>query len=536
MSKVAEYLQDHIRGDVSTSAAMRRHYSYDASTYCQLPQIIVSPLDEQDIRKVTRFAWQLAERGKILPIVARGAGTDIGGAAIGQAIVLATQTYLDKILEFDDKRGLVKLEPGVNFGRLQHILTFSHGSYVPAYPDSLDNSTIGGAIANNSGGERSLRKGAMSNYVKSLRVVLSNGDVIDTQRITKKEMSKKMGLSTFEGEIYRAVDGLLSENSETLSSYVTPSRGGVGYDLKSIRHDNGSVDLTPLFLGSQGTLGVVVRAVIETEKYNSEISQQVFVLSNREVLKELSAQVLADKSINLEYIDCSMLELARSNHKNFLSKELGEALPAGVLLAEYSKMNKRTFDKLTKKYYKKFADLGVNLLEAGEALDFAAKKLKNLPNVLLARQFGALRLVPGIDDAMVAPDSIHEFLVSAEQLFKKSNISVVVHARAGEGIIHAYPLIDLTQLGDRQKLQRLTNDYYKLVLESHGSVVGEYGAGRTRGAFAPMQLGDVMYGLMHRVKQIFDPYGILNPGVKIDVDPKVTASLLRSDYETPHLH
>lgn len=535
MSKVAEYLQDHIRGDVLTSAEIRRHYAHDASALGQLPQIIVAPHDEQDIRKVTRFTWQLAERGKILPILARGAGTDMGGAAIGQAIVLTTRDYLDKILEYDDKRGLVKVEPGVNFGRLQHTLTFSHGSYVPAYPDSLDNSTLGGAIANNSGGERSLRKGAMSNYVKSLRVVLSNGDVIDTKRITKKEMSKKMGLSTFEGEIYRAIDGLLSENHETLSSYVTPSRGGAGYDLKSIRHDNGSVDLTPLFVGSQGTLGVVVQAVIETEKYNPEVSQQVFVLSNREVLKGLSAEVLADKAINLEYIDGSMLELARSNHKNFLGRELGEVLPAGVLVAEYSKMNKRALDKQTKKYYKKFADLGVNLLEAGENLDFAARKLKDLPNILLAREFGTTRLVPGVDDAMVAPDTIHEFLSSAEQLFKKSNVSVVVHARAGEGIIHAYPLIDLTKLGDRQKLQRLTADYYKLVLEAHGSAVGEYGAGRTRGAFARLQLGDVMYGLMHRVKQILDPYGILNPGVKIDVDPKVTAGLLRSDYETPHL-
>lgn len=536
MSKIAEYLQEHIKGDVSTSVSMRRHFSHDASALGSLPEIIISPLDEQDVRKLTRFSWQLAERGKILPIVARGAGSDFGGAAIGQPIVLSTTQHLNKILEFDHKRGLVKVEPGANFGKLQHTLVFSHGCYIPAYPSSIEYSTIGGAIANNSGGERSLRSGTMSNFVESLRVVLANGDVIDTGRISKREASHKMGLSTFEGEIYRAIDGLISENQEAVSSYVVPSRGGAGFDLKSVRADNGSIDLTPLFVGSQGTLGVIVQAVLSTEKYSPGISSQVFVLKDREALTSLCKEALHDDALNLEFIDSSMLELARRNHKNFLSNELGEGLPAGVLVVEYPKMSARSLDKLAKKYYKKFADLSVNLVEQGKSLELAVKKLQNLPDVLLSNQFGPNRLVPGIDDAILPPDSIHKFLTDVELLFKKLNVTIAVHARPGEGIIHAYPLLDLSQLGDRQKLQRLTSDYYRLVLESHGSVVGEYGAGRVRGAFARQQLGDVVYNLMHRVKQVFDPYGILNPGVRIDVDSKTTAGLIRSDYDTPHIY
>lgn len=536
MNKVAEYLQDHIRGDVTTSLRQRQHFSKDSSALMQLPQIIVSPFDEQDVRKLTRFAWQLAERGKILPIVARGAGTDMGGAAIGQAIVLLTEPHLNKVIEFDDKRGLVKTEPGVNFGSLQHNLSFSHGRFIPSYPSSIRHSTIGGAVANNSGGPRSLRSGSMSSFTKSLRIVLANGDVIETKRITKKEVSRRMGLSTFEGEIYRAIDALLSENQDAITSYNVPSRGGVGYDLKSIRADNGSVDLTPLFVGSQGTLGVIVESTLETEKYNPEVSLLVFEINRREVLRDLIVEAMADKAINIDLIDGSTIELARREHRNFLAKEIGEELPAGVLLVEYPKMSKRSLDKLTKKYYKKFADQGVNLLEQGDDLEYAFKKLQDLPNTLLFRQFGSLRLVPGIDDAMVAPESIHEFLTSAQLLFKKYNVIVAIHVSAGEGIVHTYPLLDLSQLGERQKLIRLMNDYYKLVLSFHGSVVGEYGAGRMRGVFAREQLGDVLYGLMHRVKQIFDPYGILNPGVKVDVDPKVTAGLIRTDYDTAQFH
>ena len=517
-------------------AQKRRHFADDCSALRQLPQIIISPIDEQDVRKITRFAWQLAERGRILPIVTRGAGTDMSGASIGQEIVLATEPHLSRILEFDDKHHRVTVEPGANFGKLQHTLTFSHSSFIPAYPTSIAYSTIGGAIANNSGGERSLRYGTMSNFVESLRVVLANGDVINTGRITKKEVSRKKGLSTFEGEIYRAVDGLLSENPDTVASYDVPSRGGVGYNLKSIRADNGSVDLTPLFVGSQGTLGVIVQAVVSTEVYKPDISKLIFILKDRSSLDTLSAKLLADKTINIEYVDASMIELARREHTTFLANEIGEELPAGVLLAEFAKMSNRTLDKLVKKYYKVFADSGVVLIEQDKDVDFVAEKLKALPNFLLAQQFGVAQLVPGIDDAMVPQGSVDEFLNLAEQLFKKANVSVSVHGRVGEGIIHAYPLIDLSQLGDRQKLQRLTADYYKLVLSVQGSIVGEYGAGRTRGAFAREQLGDVLFELMHRVKQIFDPYGILNPGVRVDVDPKANLSLLGVDYDIPQLH
>lgn len=345
-----------------------------------------------------------------------------------------------------------------------------------------------------------------------------------------------MGLSTFEGEIYRAIDGLLSENHDAITACTVPSRGGIGYNLKGIRADNGSVDLTPLFVGSQGTLGVIVKAEIRTESYKPEDSRLIFVLSDRAVLNTLSQELLSDKTINLEFIDASMLDLARRERRNLLPSDDNPVLPAGVLMAEFSQMSKRALDKLVKKYYKKFADSGVVLVEQDDRSKMLADKIKKLPSVLLSEQFGAARLVPGIEDAMVPVATIHEFLLSAEQLFKKLNVSVVVHARAGEGLIHAYPVIDLSQLGERQKLMRLSVDYYKLVLEAGGSVVGEYGTGRTRGGFAREQLGDVVYGLMHRVKQIFDPYGILNPGVKVDVDPKTNLGLLGSEFEISQLY
>ena len=165
-----------------------------------------------------------------------------------------------------------------------------------------------------------------------------------------------------------------------------------------------------------------------------------------------------------------------------------------------------------------------------------ALRLKRLTHVLLTKRFGSTQLVPGIDDAMVPVNSISEFLTVSEALFKKQGTSVVFSVRLGEGIVHAYPLVDLTQLGDRQRLFRLSDEYYKLVLASAGSVAAEHGEGRIRGSYLLTQLGDVTYDLMHQIKLIFDPYNIMNPGVKIGVEPKTALPLLRQEYDVHQLY
>src|ERR1700722_1231051 len=111
MSKVAHYLQDHVLGEVMTSVDARRYFSTDGSILAIAPGVIMYPRNENDVRKTARFCWQLAERGRIIPITARGSGTDQAGAAIGSGIILAFPAHLNRILEFDAKSGVVVVEP-----------------------------------------------------------------------------------------------------------------------------------------------------------------------------------------------------------------------------------------------------------------------------------------------------------------------------------------------------------------------------------------------------------------------------------------
>ena len=270
MSKVAQYLQQHVVGEVLTSIDAREYFSTDGSIYKITPQIIVYPRAENDVRKIARFSWQLAERGRLVPLTARGSGTDFSGGSLGQGVMIVFPAHMNKVLTLDPNKGFVSVQPGINYGKLQQTL-LTHGQFLPPYPASLEYSTVGGAVANNAAGEKSVKYGVTKDYAKQLRVVLANGEVITTKRISKKELGQKKGLPSFEGELYRAIDNVLNDSKKTIEGYVpSVTRSVSGYDIWSIKGNDGSFDLTPLFIGSQGTLGIVTEIVLDTETYNPQ--------------------------------------------------------------------------------------------------------------------------------------------------------------------------------------------------------------------------------------------------------------------------
>ena len=195
MSKVAHYLQDHLVGEVMVSTDARRYFATDASIFQLAPAVVVYPRNENDVRKTARFTWQLAERGRVIPMTARGSGTDQTGAALSSGIMMVFPAHLNRILELDTKINTVTVEPGINYGKLQQALN-THGRFLPPYPASLEYSTVGGAVANNASGEKSVKYGDTRKYVKNLRFVLANGEIIETGRLTKRELSTRANCLT----------------------------------------------------------------------------------------------------------------------------------------------------------------------------------------------------------------------------------------------------------------------------------------------------------------------------------------------------
>lgn len=522
-----------------TSVDALRYFSTDGSIFSINPSIITYPRNENDVRKVSRFAWQLAERNRHIPITPRGLGSNVTGAAIGSGIVTVFPAHMNRILELDSRSGEVSVEPGLNFGKLQQTL-YTHGRFLPAYPASLNYSTIGGAVADNVGGVASIKYGQIQNFVKGLRIVLSNGEVIETRRLSKREASKKMGLSNFEGEIYRAVDTLLEENQELIDKLkVFSTRTSSGYNLVDIKRRDKSFDLTPLFVGSQGTLGMITRINLETEPYSPETTviighcqdfTQMFTAIGK--LRELKNPPSA-----IEMVDVNLLNYIDKTNPNQLKGLLNKPFPKLVLIIEFNNPSERLRTKAAKKAKKVLQDSGIDLkIETEEEPKNDIWKIRELTSSIVGASEGNRHALPVIEDGIVPFDQFPVFLKGLYDIFTRNNLPPAVWGHAGEANLQAYPLLDLGQLGERQKLFRIIDEYYNLIIALGGSTSAQNNDGRLRGPYLEKLYGPEVYQLFGKVKNIFDPYNILNPGVKLGVTIEDVKPLLRNSYSLDNLH
>jgi FAD/FMN-containing dehydrogenase len=539
MSKIAQYLQEHLLGEVTSSTAVRRQFSTDASILQMAPSVVVYPRGESDVRKTARFAWQLAERGRVLPITARGAGTDQAGAALGSGIMLVFPAHMNRILVLDNKSGSVMIEPGINYGKLQQTLQ-THGRFLPPFPASFEYSTVGGAIANNASGEKSVKYGDTRKYVKALRVVLANGEVIETKRISKRELSKKLGLATFEGEVYRGLDAILEENAQIIEdSRLKVTKNSAGYDLADIKAKDGSIDLTPLFVGSQGTLGIVTEATLTSEAENPETTLFVgYFDSLANAVKAVTElRELPDRPSALEMVDEQLLRLVEQLSPNQLKEAIEKPLPKVVLLAELDSGHPRTQKKSAKRVIKILQKYAVShRVETDPTEQEKLWRIRHASATVVAHAEGNMRAVPVIEDGVVPVDKLELCITGIYQLFKKHQLNVAVWGHAGDGNLHVQPFLDLAQIGDRQKLFRLMDEYYHFIIKLGGSTTGEHGDGRLRAPYLMDVYGGDMYQVMQKVKNVFDPYSILNPGVKFGTSLDELKTMLRQEYSLGNLH
>ena len=539
MNKVAHYLQEHVVGEVMTGSDARKYFSTDNSIFSLTPSVIVYPKNENDVRKTARFTWQLAERGRLIPITARGSGTDLTGAAIGSGIILAYPAHLNHVQFFDSKDGSITAEAGINFGKLQQLL-LTYDRYLPPAPASLEYSTLGGAVANNASSIRSVKYGDMRSYVKSLRVVLANGEVIETSRLTKKELSRKLGLATFEGEIYRSIDTLLEDNKELVGkSILNTTKNAAGYDLADIKQKDGSFDLTPLFVGSQGTLGLMTEITLDTELTNGEPTLITAYLDSVEAVQEavVGLRGLEEMPSAIELVDANLLSLVSEINANYLKEVIATPYPKFVLLVEINSNKDHKHNKLVKSASKILTKLTAHvIIEEDPQKQKTIWKLRESSALLSSHNQGQLNPLPLIDDGIVPIDKLGEYIKSIYAQFSREHLQVAIWGHAGDGNLHLQPYLNLGQVGDRQKAFRMLEDFQRQIRELGGSTSAQYNDGRLRGAYLDKLYSDDVFKLFQKIKQIFDPYGTLNPGVKINVSLDEVKPLVRSEYSLEHIY
>lgn len=536
MSKVADYLRQHIVGEVSTAANIRKYFSTDGGVFEIMPQVVVYPRTTDDVRKIARFSWQLAERGKIVPITARGAGSDQAGAAIGEGIILVFPAHMKKLIELDVKKNTARVQPGLNYRNFQDTLK-THDRFLPPYPSSIDYATLGGAVANNTAGERTIKYGDTRAYTRGLEVVLANGELIQTGRLSKRELNHKKGLATFEGEIYRQLDGLLSDNQALLETMQrSVSKNSTGYDLADVKGKDGSFDLTPLLVGSQGTLGVITEATLRLEPNNMQRTLVVAGLKQVAEVSRLVSEINTLQPAAVEMVDKHLLDFIHEHYPNQLKGLLEEPYPEIVLLIEFDDIGKSVQAKKTKKLLKLIKSVTADYQVT---TDYEERdelwKIRHSAAAVIAHSEGTKKALPIIEDGIVPVEQFQAFVQGIYELFAKYRLEVAMWGHAGNANIHMQPFLDLASLGDRQKVFKLMDEYYEMVLRLGGSTAAEHNDGRLRGPYLAKLYGEEVYKLFEAVKKIFDPHNIMNPGVKIGVTKEDQVQALRHDYNMDHL-
>lgn len=539
MNKIAYYLQEHLSGEVLTGTDARRYFAKDNSIFNIAPSVIVYAKDINDVRKTARFTWQLAERNRLIPITCRGNGSDLTGGAIGSGIILVFSAYLNKITDYDAKDGLITAQSGINFGKLQHQLKTDQ-LYIPAAPFSQDYSSLGGAVANNASGLYSTKYGSMVNFIEKLEVVLANGELIEVKKLSKKELNVKLGLTTLEGDIYRAIDSLLDENLEEINrSQLNLTKNTSGYNLRDIKAKDGTFSLIPLLTGSQGTLAYISAVTLQAEIYNPERTLIVADIDSIEDLNDLTQELnaLNDLPSAFEFIDINLLNFVDKINENFLINSIEKPFPNFVVFIEYdepkahrrSKQVKRT-EKILAKYSKKV------IIETDPEKQDNLWKIRFSSSLAFGYNEGLLHPLPLTDDMVVPVDKFGELISYIYDLYSREHLNIALWGHPLDANVHLLANLNIAHVGDRQKAFRMQEECASKIEELGGSLTGRYNDGRLRGPYLDVIYPPKMYELFSQVKQIFDPYNIVNPGVKINVTKEEIKPMLRSDYSLDHIY
>ncbi len=508
-------LRNTIEGEVLFDELSRTIYSSGASLYSVRPLGIVTPKNKTDVVNVITFASQHR-----IPITPRGAGTSRAGNEVGEGLLLDFSKYMNRILGFDRKEKWVKIQPGIILESLNEFLK-PHQLFFPIDPSTKEYCTLGGMIANNSSGPHAVKYGATRDYVMSLEVVLSSGEVIitDPVSLSVKVGEERKSPETLEERIYRVLPELLRRYEKPLEEEKPFSmKNSSGYDLWKLL-DIGHLNLTSLFVGSEGTIGVITEAKLRLTSLPARTLSGLIYFNGLDPVGAAVQEILELCPTMVEIIERQILDLARRQ-----KAEMKSLLPEGIEALLFVEFEGENEDQLREKFLdverkvilqKKLASA---LKVARDDRDrFMFEKVRSISGPILNKVRGPKKPVAFIEDAAVHPTRLSQYMKWLRQLFKRFDVEASMYGHAGDGNLHLMVFLDLTREDEVKKMVSLAEACYDLVLSLKGTISGEHGDGRLRTYYLRKQYPR-LYPAMAEVKNLFDPQNILNPGCIIGDD------------------
>lgn len=426
-------------------------YSYDGTAQEYLPEAVAFPTSTEQISRIMALATRHG-----LPVVPRGAGSGMTGGSLPVAggLVLAL-AGMNRILEIDQDNQLAIVEPGVITGNLREALA-PLGLYYPPDPASLKFCTLGGNVAECAGGPSAVKYGVTRDYVLGLEVVLADGRILTTGTQTRK--------------------------------------GVVGYDL------------TRLFIGSEGTLGIITKIILRLTGLPTARRTFLLLFDDMNRAAGLVAHMLREHTPStLEYLDHTALSLVADQLPCRLPETTRAMLlvevdgdPQSVAL-QASRLDDflKQHPEILVRFQAENAEQVTDLWQARRAVSPAAFNLR--PDKIS-------------EDVVVPRSKIPQLVACTEELSRRYGLPIFTFGHAGDGNIHVNIMLDREDGGEVERANRAKKELFREVIALHGTLSGEHGVGLTKAPFLDLELSETSLALQRQLKNLFDPRNILNPG------------------------
>jgi FAD/FMN-containing dehydrogenase len=542
-------LKKNFSGSVDTSDDALEAYSHDASLFELRPSAVLHPKDSADIQAAVRFVNKHKATMPELSLTPRSAGTDMSGGAINTSLIIDMTSHFNKVLNLTT--AAARVQPGVFFRDFDKK-TIEKNVLLPSYPASRDLATVGGMASNNSGGEKSLRYGKTANYVTELKVVLADGNEYTIKPLKKDELVRKMSEQTFEGKLYKETFELLEKHyDEIQAAKPHVSKDSTGYHLWDVwNRESGVFDLTKLFVGAQGTLGIITE--IEFKLVPREPLSGVLVCYMKDVNKlgDVIPEVVAQHPETFESFDDNTLWLSFRFFPSFIKKlgfklwlktalqlipdalALSRGIPKLILMIEFTGSDQADIDRRIDEMARILKHDHMLYVEKDDTIEKSKKfwLMRRESFNLLRSKVHDKHTAPFIDDFVVPPNRMPEFWPRIRKIIKKYKLLATIAGHMGDGNFHVIPLMKIEDPKERRKLQPAMKEVNNLVLKYGGSISGEHNDGLVRGPWLEAMYGKKVLGYMKEAKHIFDPENIFNPHKKTDASWGYSFSHIREKF------
>lgn len=484
--RIADDLHRIARGDVLRDDWSRQVYSVDASHYEVNPEAIVCPADEHDVQGLCQYSFS-----HNIPIAARGAGTGLLGQALCSGIILDFSKHMNRII--DVANDSVTVQPGIVKAVLEKELK-KRNKFLPPDPASSNYCTIGGMIANNSGGIHCLGYGSTISFLQEINLVYADGQLgfaSPTRHDDKIEKLRKL-LSRYAREI--------------TSSYPIVTKNSCGYRLDATIANK--FNPQKIFAASEGTLGIITSSklrILDIPAYRS-----LMVLSFEDLLSAVSVvpSILKFSPVALEMLDHTVLRLNDAN------KTENGCLLFAEFVSDQSSYKAEASMKACKQ----------QLADRTSILEYASDEQsitkiwmarKNALNSIMKLTLGSRKPVGLIEDTVVPPGVLLKYTTNLLRIYRENKLDYVIYGHVGDGNMHTRPLIDLNSAKDFELIQRIAKKVFSYVINRGGTITGEHGDGFARTDYIQMMYGKSIASIFSEVKRLFDPQFTMNPFKKV---------------------